>query len=180
MAASAPNFSVTGFHLSVVKKPKPKVCSAGSDPTANATITPLNSSKTAIAAARVNWRKAASPSRSRSSTLARAVPATDTTKPFGSATSTTECLRTNPKGRSLAGRRSAHFKRPARYRTRARRKPRGDNAGDPARAAEVPSLAPELLRHAAHDVQRLAARAFYFSGPNFLSLGGEFLRHGGA
>src|ERR1700722_2016805 len=172
MPARSPNFSVTGFHLSVVKKPKPKVCSAGNDPTANATITPLNSSNTTIAAARVNWRKAASPTRSRSSTLARAVPATDTTNPFGSATSTTERLRTNPKGAPWPDVGAPISSGPPTIAQGRAANLAVDKAG---RLQRGTGLASELLR-TTHNMERLAARIFYVA-PCLLDLGDDFLRH---
>src|SRR5215472_2770128 len=67
----APKISVTGFQRSLTRKPKPKVLSAGIEPLIKEKMTALSRSKTPMAAARVNCRKAASLRRSRSSTLAR-------------------------------------------------------------------------------------------------------------
>ncbi len=55
--ASAPNLSVTGFQTSVVRKPKPKVRSAGQAPKISAIMTPPNSSNTISAKNSVLERK---------------------------------------------------------------------------------------------------------------------------
>ncbi len=61
IGAPAPNFSVTGFQTTVVKKPKPKAPNAGIEPFISDTITPPRVRSTTIAAPCVNRRKKLSP-----------------------------------------------------------------------------------------------------------------------
>ena len=71
MAGSAPNFSVTGFQLSEVKKPKPKARQAGNDPCSSATITPASSTSTVSAEISVTALKIWSSRLKRRKVLAR-------------------------------------------------------------------------------------------------------------
>src|SRR5262249_35976743 len=71
MAGSAPNFSVTGFQLSEVRKPRPKACQAGSEPCRSASMTPASSTSTVMAEIRVSDLNAISPPRKRRSVAAR-------------------------------------------------------------------------------------------------------------
>src|SRR6478735_3244885 len=71
MAGAAPNFSVTGFQLSEVKKPKPKAFQAGSEPITRERMTPARSTRTAIAEHWVMILKVLSPRRKRRNTLVR-------------------------------------------------------------------------------------------------------------
>ena len=57
----APNFSVTGFQPPRSRKLKPKVRSAGHDAETSETMMPPRMTRTAMAAARVRWRKARRP-----------------------------------------------------------------------------------------------------------------------
>src|SRR6478735_4243052 len=71
MAGAAPNFSVTGFQLSEVKKPNPKAFHAGSEPITRERMTPARSTRTAIAEHWVMILKVLSPRRKRRNTLVR-------------------------------------------------------------------------------------------------------------
>src|SRR6476661_4124487 len=65
MGASAPNFSVTGFQISVVRKASLKCASAGQPPRIREIVTPPSSRRTSNAATNVAARNARSMARSR-------------------------------------------------------------------------------------------------------------------
>ena len=62
IAATAPNFSVTGFQTAEVKNPKPNARKAGIDPATKETMTPLRIRRTTMADALVTFSKTTSPS----------------------------------------------------------------------------------------------------------------------
>src|SRR5262249_28587151 len=65
MAGAAPNFSVTGFQLCEVKKPRPNAFHAGNEPCTSETMTPASSTRTAMAEPWVRILKVRSPMRKR-------------------------------------------------------------------------------------------------------------------
>src|SRR5262245_40939158 len=71
MAGDAPDFSVTGFQLSEVKKLSPKAFHAGSEPITRDNMTPARSTRTAMAEHWVMILKVVSPMRKRRNILVR-------------------------------------------------------------------------------------------------------------
>src|ERR1700675_323403 len=168
MAGSAPKLSVTGFQRSLTKKPKPKVRSAGSEPLISETMTPLSSNSTPMAAARVRWRNAMSPSRNRSSALVRAR-ASAGTKPWpDNAISTTDCLRagcmSSPCARS--------FRRATQAALRSRQKPLFALSGKGKRR-----LPQRLFPRAKISVNRLAVGTFDLVFPGLLDQRHDVIGH---
>src|SRR6476620_3857940 len=141
------------------------------------TITPLSSKRTPMAAARVIWRKAMSPSRSRSSTLARVPASTATIAPSCSAMSTTDRLRARvlcyaPR-REI---RSAYSNNPpaaAQAQRAANRLCISNTPGNCSTAARCIAL----VSHRIFSVEGLATGVLYLARPHLLDFPNDLLGH---
>src|SRR6516165_9646958 len=151
MAGRAPNFSVTGFQLSEVRKPRPKARHAGKEPCRSASMTPASSTSTVIAEISVSDLNAMSPRRKRRSVAAR------------SSSAWTEAISFTTTAASIISK-TFHSVAVATC-----RKDEDRNGQRPPYPLAYPSLV--------HGEDRLAGRVLNVSGPHLLNVVDDLVRY---